>query len=91
MSRESRARCKCDEQRGERDPTEGGMTKLGEAQREEKAGGGRERVVDQRVIQGLKCSSFSSFAAMDSASRRELNFPTRTRNTDGAPLAGGNT
>jgi hypothetical protein len=34
---------------------------------------------DYRVIQGLNCSSRSSRPATDSASRRSLNLPTRTR------------
>jgi hypothetical protein len=33
----------------------------------------------QRVTQGLNCSSFCSLAAIDSASRRVGNLPTRTR------------
>ena len=43
---------------------------------------------DQRVTQGLNCSSRLSRAAIESASRRVGNLPTRTRYTDGVPLAG---
>ncbi len=69
-----------DKQRCQRDPAERGMTELWKTEREEEAGGGGERVrARQRVIQGLNCSSFFSFAATVSASRRVGNLPIRTR------------
>src|SRR5207249_5281424 len=46
---------------------------------------------DYRVIQGLNCSSFFKRAAIDSASRRVGNFPTRTRQTAGVPFGGAST
>ena len=76
-------------ERRQRDERGGGMTEFGKREREEQARKqGEQR---QRTIQGLNCSSFWSRAEIDSASRRSLNFPTRTRKTAGAPEAGGMT
>ena len=77
-----RTRHQRDEQRRQRNPRERRMAEGGKTEGEKNAGRGGEREIErtrQRVTQGLSCSSFFSFAATDSASRRLGNFPMRTR------------
>src|SRR5581483_7572735 len=71
-----RAGAEREQERRERHPRDERMTELRKAEREQDAGDDGE---NYRVTQGLNCSSFWSFAATASASRRVWNFPTRTR------------
>src|SRR5947207_925246 len=82
------------EERREREPGKRRVAELWKADNEKSArekGENEGARTVQRVTQGLICSSFCSFAAIVSASRRVLKVPIRTRNTVPVPLGGTST